>query len=421
MTHLALVSGWQTVNIGDVAHTPGALAALRRFGPDDLKLTLWAHTLDDDARRLLDRYFGEVEVIEDRPGPDGELTPTLERLFAEADLLIHGSGPSLVARRQLAVWAERTTKPYGIFGVTVGLTYDPLRPYPTTLERAAAMIDAVEGDLLDPEERTLLDHASFVYCRETLSLRFLQGQEIATPALEFGPDATTIFDVVSDGHGVDFLTSYGLEPGRFLCAVPRQRFTPYFRIHGYAPEPEDLRKSAYSEAYLDSDLEVLRQAVIEWVRSTGQPAIIVPEMTYEVELAQRHLAGRFPADVADRVRILPRFWDLTEAAAVYRQAAAVVSMECHSPLIALAEGTPALYLRQPTDTIKGEMYADLGLADNVVELADGGPSAAIPPLAKIISDPAAARELMARARKRAHGRLRDMVDGAVRAAAGPRP
>ncbi len=38
----------------------------------------------------------------------------------------------------------------------------------------------------------------------------------------------------------------------------------------------------------------------------------------------------------------------------------MVSFECHSPIIALAQGTPAVYLRQPTDTIKGQMYHDIG-------------------------------------------------------------
>jgi len=41
----------------------------------------------------------------------------------------------------------------------------------------------------------------------------------------------------------------------------------------------------------------------------------------------------------------------------------VLSFECHSPIIAAANGTPAFYLRQPQDTIKGQMYYDLGLAD----------------------------------------------------------
>jgi hypothetical protein len=43
-------------------------------------------------------------------------------------------------------------------------------------------------------------------------------------------------------------------------------------------------------------------------------------------------------------------------------------MECHSPIIANASGRPGFYLRQPTDTWKGQMYPDLGLGDWKFEL-----------------------------------------------------
>ena len=38
--------------------------------------------------------------------------------------------------------------------------------------------------------------------------------------------------------------------------------------------------------------------------------------------------------------------------------------------MAIAAGTPSFYLRQPTDTIKGQMYYDLGLNDWVFEIDD---------------------------------------------------
>lgn len=48
----------------------------------------------------------------------------------------------------------------------------------------------------------------------------------------------------------------------------------------------------------------------------------------------------------------------------------VLSFECHSPIIALTNGTPAFYLRQPEDTIKGQMYYDLQLTDWTFEIND---------------------------------------------------
>ncbi|WP_179756363.1 polysaccharide pyruvyl transferase family protein [Microlunatus parietis] len=403
-----VVSGWQTVNIGDVAHSPGVLEAFRRFAPG-VRLTLWARNIDDGVRQLLARYYPEVALVEERVGDDGSITPALERLFGEADLLVHGSGPSLVGKIETAAWRAHTHKPYGFFGVTV----DPLRPYDGTLERSAAMIDAIAGDLLGPLDRELLTDAAFVYCRDSLTRRFLQGQGIGVAELEFGADGTVIFDVVDDDHGAPVLAEYGLVEGQFLCAVPRLRYTPYYKIRGFAPRAEDWRKEAYNAGYAESDLDVLRQSIISWVRATDLPALIVPEMSYAVELAETRLAGTFPADVRDRVHVLPRFWDLAEAAAVYRRAAAVVSMECHSPLIALAEGVPSLYLRQPTDTIKGQMYHDLGLSESIIELTDAAAGEAVERVAKIASDLPAARDAMARSRIAAYEGLRHHVEFAV--------
>ena len=47
---------------------------------------------------------------------------------------------------------------------------------------------------------------------------------------------------------------------------------------------------------------------------------------------------------------------------------AVLSFECHSPIMSCFNGTPAFYLRQPEDTIKGQMWYDIGLEDWVFEI-----------------------------------------------------
>jgi len=57
------------------------------------------------------------------------------------------------------------------------------------------------------------------------------------------------------------------------------------------------------------------------------------------------------------------FWSADEANSVYARAVTIVSAECHSPIMALSQGTPAFYVRNPVDTVKGQMFRDLGLAD----------------------------------------------------------
>lgn len=65
-----------------------------------------------------------------------------------ADLMVHGSGPSLVGADNLACWIKHTGKPFGIFG--------------TTLEK--------------PNEyhQSILKKAAFIYTRETLSIQDLK-------------------------------------------------------------------------------------------------------------------------------------------------------------------------------------------------------------------------------------------------------
>ena len=41
--------------------------------------------------------------------------------FGACDFLLHGSGPSLVAEKDVAQWSRETGKPYGVFGITFSL------------------------------------------------------------------------------------------------------------------------------------------------------------------------------------------------------------------------------------------------------------------------------------------------------------
>src|SRR5690606_4763179 len=241
---------------------------------------------------------------------------------------------------------------YGIFGITV----DPLTPYVARLEPSAIMIDAIAGDMLTPVQREIFSGAAILHCRDSLSLKFLQGQGIGVDALRFGPDATVVVDVYDDDEAAAVTQQYGLVAGEYLCVVPRIRRTPYYQLRNFAPGVDDWRKEAYSAGFLESDFDVLRRVVNVWARRTGKPVLIVPEMRYEVEVAQRYLGGTSVPGFADQVTILPRYWELQEACAVYRHSAGVISTECHSPLMAIAEGVPTAYFRQPTDTIKGQMY-----------------------------------------------------------------
>ena len=105
-----------------------------------------------------------------------------------------------------------------------------------------------------------------------------------------------------------------------------------------------------------------------WVRNTGGKVIACPEMTYQIQTAREQLVDPLPDDVKRNVVWRDTFWLADEAASIYARAQAVVSVECHSPIIALANGTPAFYTRQPVDSVKGQMFRDIGVGDWVFEL-----------------------------------------------------
>src|SRR5205085_8238244 len=106
--HLLLRSSWQTVNIGDIAHTPGMLHLLEQHLPDT-EVTLWPSGVGDGVDMLLRRRFPRLRIAL----TDAERRQALER----CDFCLHGSGPGLVGWRELERWRQ-TGKPYGFGGVT---------------------------------------------------------------------------------------------------------------------------------------------------------------------------------------------------------------------------------------------------------------------------------------------------------------
>ena len=337
-----LISGWQDINIGDIAHTPGLLNVLEAFMPES-RIILWKRSYSSEVEELLKRNFPKVRIIHGNVNADNSVdSEDVKGAFAEADIMIHGSGPSIVGKANLEAWVKSTGKPFGIFGTT---------------------IQTIDSSLAD-----LLKKASFIYTRETASLKVLEENGIKTKAQFFVPDATFFLNLRNDEKALAFLKERSFEERKFICLIPRLRRTPYYKVNpaSYTPEQvkaiDDLNNSKKEE-----DHAKLREAMIVWVRKTGNKVLVCPEMTYQVDIMDELLINPLPDDVKPFVQ-KRGYWFPDEAASVYAKAFAVLSFECHSPIIALRNGTPAFYLRQPEDTIKGQMYYDLGLTDWVFEI-----------------------------------------------------
>lgn len=319
-------SSWQTVNIGDIGHTPGLLRLLEDHLPE-AEVRLWPSHVDAGVRELLQKRFPKLAFVE------GE--PAIKAAFDECDFLLHGSGPSFVAQRDVSPWHQQTGKPFGVYGIT----------------------------LTDPAESTieLLNASRFVFFRDSVSLEVARKAGCESPLMEFGPDAAFAADLRDDPTATAFLDQHKLEPGRFLCVIPRYRYTPYWKINpNRAFDPD---KDARNQEMKEHDHAPLRAAITAVVRETPHKILICPEDQTQMAIGKEMLLDPLPEDVKPRVVWRENYWLTDEALSTYTRSAGLFGNEMHSPIMAVGNGVPAIVCRFAEQTSKGFMWRDIGLAD----------------------------------------------------------
>ncbi len=208
------------MNIGDIAHTPGVLALIARHIPE-AEVRLWASgDLSDEVAAMEHRRFPGLGIVKGSIGADGKASNAdLADAVAWCDFLLHGSGPSFVAAKDVAAFETSTGKPFGIYGITYG--------------------GAGEA------QRALMSRARFAYFRDSVSLEKAKAEGVVSPVMEFGPDGAFACDLRNDAAADAFLRANGLEAGKFLCCIPRLRNTPYWKIKD---RPFDAAKHERNEA-----------------------------------------------------------------------------------------------------------------------------------------------------------------------------
>lgn len=380
MKHIVLHSGWQTCNIGDIGHTPGTLRRLEEELPE-ASITVLLHRWNADVLQMLRRRFPRVTFL---PSSIGEEHDDWAEVFETCDLVIQNSGmhynhvygygyDPTVLRRCVAA-----QKPFGLYGHS----FDGFHA-----DRGEEMPD-------------LLRQAEFIYCRDSLSLAYLRDYGLAPKILDWGPDGCFGIDVIDDVKAIAFLAEAGLEEGEFLSVTMRTN-TPSLEggtgnlLNPRVPTP---RQIAENERWADS----LRQVICGWVAATGKKVLLSPEVDKEIAMARRLLLEQLPGEVQSHVVLRDHFWNVDEAASVYARAAAVVSMEPHSCIVALANGTPAIHYFSPNHGRKAHMFADIGLADWLHNIHEVPPQAIVKILKEIASDRAGAAERVAEAMNVVH-------------------
>ena len=214
-----------------------------------------------------------------------------------------------------------------------------------------------------------------------------------------------------DRTGEAVLRAKGLEEGKFIAVIPRLRYTPYYRIReGAKRTPSDDVRDAINNRTTEQDHLKLRDMIVRYVKATGNKVMVCAEMTYQVEMGKEVLVEPLPAETKKNVVWRDTYWLPDEAASIYSKAQCVISVECHSPLIALHNGTPTFYVRQPTDTCKGQMYRDIGADDWFFEVDETNGAQLWSRLEAIHRDPAKAKAKVKSIMDTVEARQKRMVD-----------
>ena len=387
---IVLQSAWDTVNIGDIGHTPGTLRLLEQHLPA-AEVTLWAMKLDARVTAMLERRFPKVTILQGRLDGNGERDERLRRAILGSDLFIRNSG--MGQDLSYMQFCRKHGKAYGLFGQSF---------FPTMVQGPGAK-----------ERIALLDGAAFVYTRETKTLSILREAGVKTPVLEFGPDGCFGIDVRDDARGLATMRSLGLEERRFITIHLRTN-TP--KAPGVDdPRPQKLNPLHPTPAQRADDerrAAKYRELIGLWVRRTGGKVLIAPETFKEMEHNRRLIHDPLPPDLRRHVVNLPEFWNADEAASVFARAHTVVCHEPHSPIIALANGTPVIHTYSEFHSPKCWMFKDIGLSEWLLEMDETPAERMADVLFEIDRDHRRAREKAGRAMAFVHERFARSLRGA---------
>jgi len=370
---ILLRSSWQIVNIGDIAHTPGVLALLEKHIPT-AEVRLWASAdLSEEVIAMEHRRFPRLQIVKGTIGANGKASnPALADALAWTDFLLHGSGPSLVAAKDVAAFAKHVGKPYGVYGITHGSSFS------------------------GRDDRAAMDGARFIFFRDEPSLQLARTQNIKSPLLDFAPDGAFACDLRNDAAADAFLAAHNLTPGQFLCCIPKLRYTPYWLIRN---SPKDETRHARNEAMKAADHAPLIEAINAVVRETKLKILLCPEDKTQMTVGKEQIYDHLPADVKPRVVWREKFWLTDEALSTYRRSAGLFGHEQHSPIMCIGAGIPAIVCRWAEQSSKGDMWRTIGLGDWLFDLdVEADKKKLAPAVLAMAKDPAAARAKAEKAR-----------------------
>lgn len=344
-----LQCGWAVKNIGDIGHTPGTLRFLEQYLPE-AKVILWAVHTNEQVDAMLMKRFPRLEIVK---GSLSDKNGAAQQAIRRADCYLRG--PGMGQSTDFMKFCNQIGKPWGL----QGQSYFP---------------DMVTGP--GAEERiALLNSAAFIYCRDSKTLKTLQDAGVKPPVLEFGPDGCFGIDVRDDARASARLAKHGLEPKKFI--------TMQLRTHSpSSPGVDDKRPQKLNPLHptpenIADDVrraKVYQDVIAMWVKETGGKVVIAPEVNKEMEYNKKFVYDPLPDALKKQVVNFDEFWNVDEACSFYAQAHTVICHEPHTPIMALAMGTPMMHTFSEFHSPKCWMFKDIGLEEWAPEF-DSTPAA----------------------------------------------
>jgi polysaccharide pyruvyl transferase WcaK-like protein len=333
-----LQSAWATKNIGDVGHTPGTVRFLEQYLPQ-AKVILWASNTNAQVDAMLKRRFPKLEIVK---GSLSEKEGAVQQAIKRSDFFLRG--PGMGQATDFMTYCQKIGKPWGL----QGQSYFP------------DMISGPGGK----ERIALLNTAAFIYCRDSKTLNMLRSAGVKPPVLEFCPDGCFGIDVRDEEKALARLKKHGLEEKKFITLQLRTHSpsTPGVddsrpqKLNPLHPTPENIADDTRRA-------KVYQDLIAMWVKQTGGKVVIAPEVQKEMIYNKKFVYDPLPDDLKKHVVNFDEFWNADEACSFYARAHTVICHEPHTPIMALAMGTPMMHTFSEFHSPKCWMFKDIGLEE----------------------------------------------------------
>lgn len=333
-----LQCGWAVKNIGDIGHTPGTLRFLESYLPE-AKVILWAVNTNAQVDAMLRKRFPNVEIVK---GSLSEKGGAVQEAIGRADFFLRG--PGMGQSTDFMKYCNLVGKPWGLQGQSY---------FPDMVTGPGA-----EGRI------ALLNKAAFIFCRDSKTLKTLEDAGVKPPVLEFCPDGCFGIDVRDEQKALARLKKHGLEDKKFITMQLRTH-TPTSpgvddkrpqKLNPLHPTPENIADDKRRA-------KVYQDVIAKWVKETGGKVVIAPEVYKEMEYNKKFVYDPLPDDLKKHVVNFDEFWNVDEACSFYARAHTVICHEPHTPIMALAVGTPMMHTFSEFHSPKCWMFKDIGLEE----------------------------------------------------------